>query len=205
MSENDNNGSDNKVIFLGEAGVGKTSLMKVSIGEKFDEVYNSSISLSFNPKEILYNNKKYIFNLWDTIGQEKYKSLTKIFYKKSKLVIFVYDITNRKSFENLNYWVQSVNDELANEKHIKAIVGNKSDLYLKEEVSETEGKQYASEKNAKFKLCSAKSDPLSFTKFLDELCIDIVKEENKGKDGDKNNVKLNKKDNTNVKKKKKFC
>ena len=200
MSEKDDNGSENKVIFLGEAGVGKTSLLKVSIGETFNEVYSSSISLSFNPKEILYNNKKYIFNLWDTIGQEKYKSLTKIFYKKSKLVIFVYDITSKKSFENLKYWIQSVNEELSNEKYIKAIVGNKSDLYLKEEVSEAEGKQYASENNAKFKLCSAKTDPLSFTKFLEELCIDVMKEENIGKEGGKKNVKINKKNN-NVKKK----
>ena len=200
MSEKDDNGSENKVIFLGEAGVGKTSLLKVSIGETFNEVYSSSISLSFNPKEILYNNKKYIFNLWDTIGQEKYKSLTKIFYKKSKLVIFVYDITSKKSFENLNYWIQSVNEELSNEKYIKAIVGNKSDLYLKEEVNEAEGKQYANENNAKFKLCSAKTDPLSFTKFLEELCIDVMKEENIGKEGGKKNVKINKKNN-NVKKK----
>ena len=57
----DNNGTENKVIFLGEAGVGKTTLIKVSIGQKFDKVYNSSISLSFNPKKIIYENKQYTF------------------------------------------------------------------------------------------------------------------------------------------------
>ena len=170
----ENSGTENKVIFLGEAGVGKTSLIKVSIGEKFDKAYNSSISLSFFSKEVNHDNKKYFFNLWDTIGQEKYRSLTKIFFKKSKIVIFVYDITNKVSFENLEFWINSVNEELGNEKYIKAIVGNKSDLYLQEEVSEEEAKQFkqfAISKGAKFIKCSAKDNPLNFIKFLDELCI----------------------------------
>ena len=173
--DDESSGTDNKVIFLGEAGVGKTTLIKVSLGEKYEKTYNSSISLSFNPKEITYNNKKYVFNLWDTIGQEKYRSLTKIFYKKSKIVIFVYDITNKSSFKNLEYWVKSVDDELGNEPYIKAIIGNKSDLYLKEEVKEQEAKEFAKLNGAKFKLCTAKNDPLSFIKFLEELCSNTLK------------------------------
>ena len=179
MDDADNNkGEENKVIFLGESGVGKSSLIKISIGEKFENEYSSNISLTFSPKQIEYNHKKYFFNLWDTIGQEKYRSLTKIFYKYSKIVIFVYDITDKNSFENLSFWIDSVNNELGTEKYIKAIVGNKYDLYLKEEVNEEEAKQFAISHGCKFKLCSAKSDPINFIKFLDELCIDLIIDNN---------------------------
>ena len=174
MSDDENTGGENKAIFLGEAGVGKTSLINVSIGEKFDENYNSSISLSFFPKEVTYNNKKYIFNLWDTIGQEKYKSLAKIFYKNSKIAIFVYDITNKSSFENLEFWIDSVNNELGDGNYIKAIIGNKSDLYLKEEVSDNEAIEYALSKGAKYKRSSAKNSPVDFIRFLEELCVEAI-------------------------------
>ena len=203
--DDENSGVDNKVIFLGEAGVGKTTLIKVSLGEQYKKEYISSLSLSFNQKEITYNKKKYIFNLWDTIGQEKYRSLTKIFYKKSKVVIFVYDITNLSSFKNLEYWVNSVNDVLGNENYIKAIIGNKSDLYLNEQVKEQEAKDFAASNGAKFKLCTAKNDPLSFIKFLDELCIETLgggggnKETQKQNDNKPNAIKLDKKDINNKK------
>ena len=192
MTEENSNGLENKVIILGEAGVGKTSLIKISIGQEFDPTYNSSTSVTFNPKEMKYNNKKYMFNLWDTIGQEKFRSLTKIFYKNSKLVIFVYDITNKSSFKSLEYWINSVKDELGNDMYIKAIVGNKSDLFLKEEVKEEEAKIYAKEKGAKFRLCSAKNDPLIFVKFLEELCIDVIELYDDKKE-EKTSVKLDEK------------
>ena len=186
-----NSGTENKVIFLGEVGVGKSTLIKISIGEKFSDVYTSSISLSFFSKEITYNNKNYVFNLWDTIGQEKYRSLTKIFYKKSKVVIFVYNITDKESFDNLEYWIDSVKEELGDEKYIKAIVGNKSDLFLKEKVKEEEAKKYAYSKGMKFKLCSAKENPGEFTNFLKELCIESIKECEENIDENNNNVTLN--------------
>ena len=198
----ENNGTDNKVIFLGEAGVGKTSLMKISTGGTFDEEYNSSISLSFSPRTVEYNNSKYIFNLWDTIGQEKYRSLTKIFFKKSKIVIFVYDITDKASFDNLEYWINAVSNELSSENYIKAIVGNKSDLFLNEKIKEDEAEKYATSKHCKFKLCSAKNDPLNFVKFLDQLCIELIKKNEANEERKKETVTLNKKE---IKKDKKNC
>ena len=169
----DNNGTENKVIFLGEAGVGKTTLIKVSIGQKFDKVYNSSISLSFNPKKIIYENKQYTFNLWDTIGQEKYRSLTKLFYKDSKVVIFVYDITNKKSFKELNYWINEIKESLGNEP-VFGIVGNKIDLEELKEVEDNVAKKFAEEKGIKFKLVSTKEDPKEFKLFLRMLVKDYI-------------------------------
>ena len=194
----DNSGTENKVIFLGEAGVGKTSLIKVSIGEKFESTYNSSISLSYFPRKININNKKYTFNLWDTIGQEKYRSLTKIFYKKSKIVIFVYDITDINSYNNLKYWIDSVNNELSNEKYLKAIIGNKSDLFLKEAISEKEAEEFAISNGAKFKTCSAKTDPLVFTNFLDQLFTEYILENEKNNNSqNEQNITINNKKNKN--------
>ena len=168
--EEDNN---NKVIFLGEASVGKTNLIKISIGKPFDPHSLSTWTSSYVPKEILFNNQNYIFNLWDTIGQEKYRSLTKLFFKNAIIVILVYDITKKASFEALDYWLEEVKSTLGNN-FILAIVANKADLYALEEVSVEEGENYAKSKGAKFKLSSAKNDPLSFIKFLEELCREYI-------------------------------
>ena len=171
MEEDDDAG--NKVIFLGETSVGKTNLIKVSIGKKFDPHSVSTWSASYVPREFTYNNRNYVFDLWDTIGQEQYRSLTKIFFKDAIIVILVYDITNRKSFEELEYWYGEVKNEVGDE-FILAIVGNKRDLYTEEQVSEQEGRKYAAEKGAKFKLSSAKEDPIGFIQFLEELFKDFI-------------------------------
>ena len=167
MSDEDNE-NGNKVIFLGESNVGKTNLMRISVGKPFDPHSMSTWSVSYLPKNLIYNNRSYIFNLWDTIGQETYRSLTKIFFKNAIIVLLIYDITSRKTFEELEYWYQQVKNELDNE-FLLAIVGNKKDLFIDMKVTEEEGKKYADEKGAKFKLSSAKDDPMDFTQFLHYL------------------------------------
>ena len=113
-----------KVILVGEMGTGKTSLINTAIGLNFQEKLSSTTTNSIMNKTITINGKSYSVNLWDTIGQEKYRSLTKIFLKGAKIVIFVYDITNLNSFKELNYWFESTK-EIINEKivmeEIKAI------------------------------------------------------------------------------------
>ena len=203
MSDEEEENNNNKVIFLGEASVGKTNLIKISIGKPFDPHSLSTWTSSYVPKIINYNNQKYIFYLWDTIGQEKYRSLTKIFFKNAIIVIIVYDITKRKSFEALDYWIEEVKNELGNN-YILAIVANKSDLYTVEEVSVEEGENYAKSKGAKFKLSSAKIDPLGFIQFLEELCIEHI---DKSEDIQKTRgLSINKKNvNKNDHEKKKCC
>ena len=195
----ENEENENKVIFIGESGVGKTSLIKVSVGQEFDYQHTLTLTASYFPKKFFYNNQKFTFNLWDTIGQEKYRALTKMFFKDSNIVILVYDITNRKSFENLDFWLDQVKNEIG-EDFILAIVGNKSDLYYEEEISEEKGKEYAEKKNAHFKLCSAKDNPANFIEFLDKLCEEYIikakkvsKIETKGISIDKKKVKKEKK------------
>ena len=77
---------------------------------------------------------KYSLEIWDTIGQEKLRSINKLFYKNSKIVIFVYDITKLDSYNDLQMWAKEIDTELGLENVIKGVVGNKIDLYLEEKV-----------------------------------------------------------------------
>ena len=163
------NESGIKVILLGESFVGKTSLINISTGEKFSNTENTTFNANYRPRKFKYKEEQYIFNLWDTIGQEKYRSLTKMFFNDSQIVILVYDISVKKTFEQLNFWYDQVVESLGKNKFMLAIVGNKKDLFKEEQVKEEEGKKFAEEKNAKFILSSAKSDPLSFNQFLDSI------------------------------------
>lgn len=162
-----------KVILIGDAGVGKTNLINVASGRKFNENETSTLSASYVKKEININGEKYNISLWDTIGQEKLRSLSKLFFKNSKIVIYVYDITSKETFKNLSSWDSDINEAIGHNV-IKAIVGNKQDLYLEEEVNEEEASNYATSLNAKFRLSSAKTDPEGFTQFLEELLKEYV-------------------------------
>ena len=173
----DDEDNGNKVIFLGESNVGKTNLIKISIGKKFEAHSLTTWSASYVPKEIDYNNQKYTFNLWDTIGQEKYRSLTKIFLKDAKIVILVYDITKRESFDSLPFWKKII-DEILGPDPIFGVVGNKIDLYYDEKVKEEEGEEYANSIGAKFLLTSAKNDSKGFGKFIEQLFFDYIENNN---------------------------
>ena len=196
---------ENKVIFIGNPGVGKTNLIKVSVGENFDPAKISTLSVSLKERIFIFENKQYIFNLWDTISQEQYKSITKHFIQNSQIVLFVYDISNKSSFIELNYWIDLVEKELgkANDNYIMGIVGNKKDLYLNKEVEEEEGKNLAESYKAKFVLTSAKDDPKSINDFLDILFEDYIRKNNgqpKTRKGQKISVK-----NQHKNKKSRFC
>ena len=123
---------------------------------------------------------------------------SKIFVKESKIVIFVYDITNKSSFESLPFWKKIV-DELLSDTPVLGIVGNKMDLYIQEQIKSEEVEKYAQEIGAKLLLTSAKTDSTSFSNFLGELLQDYL---NKGKGERIESFSLNKQK---VIKKKKCC
>ena len=182
-----------KVILVGEMGTGKTSLINTAIGLNFQEKLASTTTNSIMNKTMKVNGKSYSVNLWDTIGQEKYRSLTKIFLKGSKIVIFVYDITNLQSFKELNYWFDCTK-EIINDKVVMGIVGNKSDLFLKEEVKESDARQLAKQKGFDFALTSAKNATM-FCDFLEKLLKKYLgqdDEENEDDDNKKKSEKLKK-------------
>lgn len=157
-----------KAILLGNSGVGKTNLINTCVGMEFDHGTVPTTSGAFVQKNIKIDDKEYIINLWDTAGQETYKSLTKIFLKKSQIVIFVYDITDLKSFKDLESWIK-ISEEMIDNDFVSAIVGNKVDLYMIEQVNEETARKYAESKGMLFQLVSAKDNPKSFSNFLKEL------------------------------------
>ena len=134
----DNNIPDCKVTLIGDSGVGKSSLISRYISGIFVDQMESSSSASYSQKEYEVNGKKVRLNIWDTAGQEKFLSLTRNFYKDAVIIILVYDITNRQSFEDLkNIWYPEI-QKYGEKTKILAIVGNKSDLYEEEVITETE-------------------------------------------------------------------
>ena len=178
-----------KVILVGEPGTGKTSLINVSTGGKFSENMDSTVESTFVTKKIVKDNIEYSLNLWDTAGQEKYHSVTKLFLKNSEIVIFVYAINEKHTFEGMkSYWVTTIKESIGNDP-ILGIVGNKNDLFIQEEIKEEEANDFANTIDAKFKLVSAKTDPLGFINFLEELLDEFLK---------KKGLDIKKKDNANI-------
>ena len=187
MADDDMN--EIKIILIGEPGTGKTCLINVSTGNQFNENSESTLLSTYVTKNMVINDKEYSLNLWDTAGQEKYRAMTKIFTKNSKIVIFVYAINNKNTFEEMkSYWIKTIKETLGDEP-ILGIAGNKSDLYLEEAVPEEEAREFANKLGIKFKLVSAKSDPNSFVNFLQELVEEF--HQTKGLSG-KNGINLNK-------------
>ena len=119
-------------------------------------------------KYLVINNNKFQINLWDTMGQESYKSISKLFFRGSHIVIFVYDITSYESFKDLEDWINLANSTISDD-YISGIVGNKDDLFLESKVPKEEAENYAQSKKMKFKLVSAKENPKGFEDFLIEL------------------------------------
>ena len=117
MEDDENDGEDGrncKVVLLGESGVGKTSIISRFINDTFEEGLVTTTGASYAGKDMVFkdfNNQVVKFEIWDTAGQEKYRSLTQIFYKDSQIAILVYDITNEESFEEIEkYWYQQLKE-----------------------------------------------------------------------------------------------
>ena len=146
-----------KITLIGDTGAGKTCIINRYRNDDFLPDKVSTMGVFCSNKLVKENNKLLRIDLWDTAGQEQYRSLGRHFYKDSYVIILVYDITNRESFENLKIiWYKDLLKY--NEKYtILAVVGNKNDLYEIEKVSEDEGRNYAKEINAIFMLVSAKN------------------------------------------------
>ena len=160
-----------KVIIIGDSGVGKTNLINTSIGIDFLENNSATVTSSFISKQFKIGDKKYNLNIWDTAGQEKYRSITKLFFKGSEIVILVYDITNSKTFDSLDFWYSTCQEIIGNEA-VYGVIGNKIDLFVEEQVLEEDAKKFAEAINAKFKIVSAKTNPQEFVEFLKQLVID---------------------------------
>ena len=117
MKDDDNEENEEntvcKVVLLGESGVGKTSIISRYITNTFKSQMVSTLGANFVTKNVIMEdeNQSIKFEIWDTAGQERYRALTKVFYKNAAVCILVYDITKKKTFEELkNYWVKEIKE-----------------------------------------------------------------------------------------------
>ena len=149
-----------KVVLVGESGVGKTSIINRYLNNTYNENQKSTFAPKFKNKVLDYPeyNKSISFDIWDTAGQEAYRSITKNFYVNAAIGVMVYDIRNRESFENIKkYWSQQLKDSGV-QNIVLAIAGNKCDIFNEEEVSENEAREYAESIGAVFQLTSCKEN-----------------------------------------------
>ena len=174
-NENDDNLEDNdneesiKVVLIGESGVGKTSIISQFTKGLFNQDIMSTNGATFSTKEKEFKEQQKIlsFEIWDTAGQEKYRSLARMFFKDATVVLLVYDITSKNSFVEIkNYWMDLVKEN-GPKQMIMYIVGNKYDLSEKEAVNEEKAREYAKSQNI----------PLWFTSAKDSTGIDELFEE----------------------------
>ena len=148
-----------KVVLLGESGVGKTCIIAQFTSGTFDANTVTSLTAQFIRKTMEFaDNKNITFDIWDTAGQEKYRSLAKIFYKDAKAIVLVYDITSKDSFVQMKeYWYEQIKQQ-GNKDVIIAVAANKGDLYEKRVISNEEGEEFAKQIGAIFATTSAKDD-----------------------------------------------
>ena len=148
-----------KMVLVGETAVGKSNMVSKYVKDKFFRDYISTNGANFEHKTVFIEeyNKTLKMHIWDTAGQEKFRALSRIFYKDAKAAIFVYDITRRETFEeSKKYWYQEMLTN-APEGIALGVAANKSDLILDSQVPESEGIEFAKSIGAIFRNTSALS------------------------------------------------
>merc|ERR1719231_1620674 len=147
-----------KLVFLGEQAVGKTSVITRFMYDQFDNNYQATIGIDFLSKTMYLEDRTVRLQLWDTAGQERFRSLIPSYIRDSSVAVIVYDITDRASFLNSTKWIDEVRSERGSDVVIM-LVGNKTDLFDRRQVSSEEGETKAREEGVMFIETSAKGMP----------------------------------------------
>jgi Ras-related protein Rab-6A len=143
-----------KIIFVGDAGVGKTTIIGRIMDNPYNEVYEPSIGVDFMSKNIKYKGQNVKLQMWDTAGQEKYKGLIPSYVRNSSIVFVVYDVSVKTSFDNIPKWITFIRTI---ENTTIVLCGNKIDLSNRE-VQKEEGEELAKKEGIAFFEVSAKTD-----------------------------------------------
>jgi len=165
-----------KYILVGDTGVGKSCLLYQFSGKRFEENTLTTVGVDFHPCMVKVNGKRVKLQIWDTAGQEKFRTITRSYYRGVAGVILAYDITRRSSFEALRSWVDDIREQTANPNVAIMLVGCKNDLESKREVSIDEGRAFADSHGLLFMETSAKTAmnvETAFEEVAREICRKI--------------------------------
>ncbi|CAG9317472.1 unnamed protein product [Blepharisma stoltei] len=163
-----------KVVILGDSGVGKSSIILRFVYDDFKGETDSTIGAAYKGKVYQHNNCNIQFNIWDTAGQEKFKSLAKMYYRDATAAILVYDITNSQTYDGLKEWYRELK-EFGPEDIILCIAGNKEDLVDSESVQLDTVEEFAESIGAYYKRTSAKTNygiDMIFKEIANKVCAD---------------------------------
>ena len=173
-----------KILILGDSKVGKSCFLTRYADKTYQEDYLSTIGMDYKIKNYELENGDIIkLYIWDTAGQDRFRSITSNYYKGADGIILIYDITKQETFNNVRNWITSIKEE-APAKVVLILVGNKVDDEKNRAVQQSEGEKIADEYNLPFLECSAKSD-INVTETFDVLIKKIVEINPKNKQGQK--------------------
>ena len=145
-----------KFVIIGDSGVGKSNILLRYIYNSFSEEFKTTVGVEFGAKNIEIDKKVYRIQIWDTAGQENFRSIARAYYKNSVCACVVYDISKRSSFEDIQVWIDDCTKQTA-KSVLLFLIGNKSDLNDEREVTYEEGEAYAKSHKMMFLEASAKT------------------------------------------------
>lgn len=155
-----------KFLLIGDSGVGKSSLLLRFADDTYTEAYVTTIGVDFKIRTINVDNKKIKLQIWDTAGQERFRTITTSYYRGAQGIIVMYDITDRDTFENIKLWLNEI-DRYACKDVAKLLVGNKSDLESRRQVTYAEAEEFAKSINMIYIETSAKNSINVYQPFED--------------------------------------
>jgi len=145
-----------KYIIIGDTGVGKSCLLLQFTDKRFQPVHDLTIGVEFGARMITIDNRQVKLQIWDTAGQESFRSITRSYYRGAAGALLVYDITRRETFNHLTRWLEEARQN-ANSSMVIMLIGNKSDLDHRRQVTKEEGEKFAKEHGLIFLETSAKT------------------------------------------------
>ena len=164
-----------KLLIIGDSRVGKTSLLLNYVEKIFPEAHISTLGVEYKEKEIIKDNYLIRLQIWDTAGEERFRSITKSIYRNANGILFVCDITNRESFKNIKNWIKDADNV---DKDIKGIIiGNKIDLDNERVVSVEDLEEIGKKYNMPFIEASAKTG-MNVNKCFEVLIDELFKNKN---------------------------
>ena len=162
-----------KILLLGDSSVGKTCILTRYSENTFQEDHLATIGLDFKQKIVNLDNGKTVkVQIWDTAGQDRFKSITKNYYKGAHGIILIYDVTTRKTFDNVRKWIDTIKEEVSDKVNV-ILVGNKIDNNDNRKVTTEEGQEIANEYKLPFYETSAKTGD-NINKAFNDLITRVV-------------------------------